>query len=83
MVVFQTKVKDPDSHLLFPVIRNRRVNFSVGEIVGVRMIEGRCIVGIVDEVCSDKEHFWLRSSLDLFSKRERFSLKIDQIIKLN
>jgi hypothetical protein len=73
--------KDPYSHLLFPIIKKE--NIHINEIVGVHLHEGRRIYGVVDEICSDGEHFWLRVAPSLDSHRERFSFKIDRIIKLN
>lgn len=81
MVVFPVSKKDPDAHLLFPVVK--KVPIKIGEIVGVRLAEGKQIIGIIDELSSDKEHFWLRISEDPSSRRERFSFKIDSVIKLN
>jgi hypothetical protein len=81
MVSYPVAKKDPHSHLLFPVIK--KVPIEIGEIVGVQLHEGRDIIGVVDEICSDKDHFWLRISPDPNSRRERFSFKIDRVIKLN
>jgi len=58
-----------------------RVSVQKDEVVGVRLHEGTSIIGVVDKV--EKEHFWLRISPDPESKKERFSFRIDQIIKLN
>ena len=80
-MVVNSIVKDSTSCLLFPVIK--RVDIKINEIVGVQLYEGNSIIGVVDEVCSDKEHFWLRVSPDVNSKRERFSFKIDRVIKLS
>ena len=80
-MVSNSQIKESASCLLFPVIK--RVDIKINEIVGVRLFEGHSIVGVVDEICNDKEHFWLRISPDPNSKRERFSFKIDQVIKLN
>ena len=73
--------KDPTAYLLFPVIQP--VNIKVNEIIGLHLHEGHKIIGVVDEICSDKEHFWLRISPEANSKRERFSFKIDRVIKLS
>lgn len=73
--------KDPNSYLLFSVIK--KVDIKLNEIIGVQLHEGRRIVGVVDEICNDKEHFWLRVSPDSNSHRERFSFKIDRVIKLS
>ena len=80
-MVSSTLNKCPSSYLMFPVIK--KVDIKVNEIVGVQLHEGRKIVGIVDEICSDKEHFWIRVSPERGSYRERFSFKIDQVIKLS
>jgi hypothetical protein len=73
--------KDPTSHLLFPIIK--KVDIKLNEVIGVQLYEGRKIVGVVDEICDDKEHFWLRVSPEKNSTRERFSFKIDRVIKLS
>jgi len=74
-------VKDSNSYLLFPVIK--KVNLNLNEIIGVHLHEGRKIIGVVDEVCEDGEHFWIRTSPNPNSYRERFSFKIDRVIKLS
>lgn len=74
-------VKKEGSVLLFPVIK--KIPISIGETIGLKLFEGRNIFGIVDEICVDGEHFWLRTSPNSNSYRERFSFKIDQIVKLN
>lgn len=79
-MVVNSQIKESIS-LLFPVIK--RVDIKPNEIIGVQLFEGRRIIGVVDEICNDKEHFWLRVSPDPNSKRERFSFKIDQVIKLS
>jgi uncharacterized Fe-S cluster-containing protein len=58
-----------------------KVSIKKNEVVGVRLHEGKSIIGVVDSI--EKDHFWLRISPDPNSQRERFSFKIDQIIKLN
>lgn len=58
-----------------------KVDVKKDEVVLVRLHEGKSIAGVVDQI--DGEHFWLRISPDPNSKKERFSFKIDQIIKLN
>jgi len=73
--------KDPTAYLLFPVIK--RVDIKLNEVVGVHLYEGKKIIGVVDEICDDNDHFWLRISPDENSFRERFSFKIDRVIKLN
>lgn len=84
MVTYPVGAKDPDSHLLFYSVRNKGVNISVGEIIGVRLVEGKYIIGVVDEICKDRIHIWIRSELmNLNSRRERINLKLDQIIKLS
>jgi hypothetical protein len=81
-MVINTFVNDStSSHLLFPVIK--KVDIKPNEIIGVHLHEGRKIIGVVDEICADKEHFWLRISPDPNSLRERFSFKIDRVIKLS
>jgi hypothetical protein len=80
-MVVNNILKDSNSYLLFPVIK--KVNIKVNEIIGLQLHEGRCIIGVVDEICDDGEHFWLRASTDILSQRERFSFKIDRVIKLN
>jgi hypothetical protein len=74
-------VKDSSSYLLFPVIK--KVDLKINEIIGVHLYEGRSIIGVVDEVCEDGEHFWIRTSPNHNSHRERFSFKIDRVIKLS
>lgn len=74
-------VKDSSSYLLFPVIK--KVGLKLNEIIGVHLHEGRKIIGVVDEVCEDGEHFWIRISPNPNSYRERFSFKIDRVIKLS
>ena len=81
-MVVNTFVNDStSSHLLFPVIK--KVDIRLNEVIGVHLHEGRRIIGVVDEICYDKEHFWLRISPDPNSFRERFSFKIDRVIKLS
>jgi|GEM_PF-3259404 hypothetical protein len=70
-----------ESYLLFPVIK--KVDIKLDEIVGVHLYQGRKIIGVVDEICNDGEHFWLRVSPEKGSFRERFSFKIDSVIKLD
>lgn len=72
--------RGPYAYLLFPTIK--KVPIELNEIIGVRLYEGKTIIGIVDEICKDKEHFWIRSSEDPSSARERCSFKLDQVIKL-
>lgn len=81
MVNFVLPKKSPTSHLLFPVILKVKIN--IGETIGVKIFEGKEIMGIVDEICEDGEHFWLRATQDPNSRRERFNFKIDQVIKLS
>jgi hypothetical protein len=81
MVSYITTKKDPTSHLLFPVIQ--KVKISIGELIGVNLYQGKNVIGIVDEICSDKEHFWIRASNDLNAYRERCSFKLDQVVKLS
>ena len=81
MVVFPVLLKRSDSHLLFPVVK--KIDIKINEVVCVYLNENKKIAGIVDEICDDDEHFWLRASSDLNSKRERFSFKLDQVVKLN
>jgi hypothetical protein len=81
MVFLQRLIRDPFSHLLFPTIN--KLNISVGELVIVSLFEGKDIAGVIDEICDDKEHFWLRSSKDPNSNRQRFSFRIDKVVKLN
>ena len=80
-MVYSSLDKDPNSHLLFPVIK--KVELKLNEIIGVQLHEGRRIVGVVDEICNDNEHFWIRVSPNPNSHRERFSFKIDRVIKLS
>jgi hypothetical protein len=80
-MVINSQIKESTSCLLFPIIK--RVDIKLNEIIGVHLLEGRRIIGVVDEICNDKEHFWLRVSPDPNSRRERFSFKIDQVIKLS
>ena len=81
-MVVNTYVNDSTtSCLLFPVIK--KVAVKINEVIGLHLHEGRRIIGVVDEICADKEHFWLRISPDPNSLRFRFSFKIDRIIKLS
>lgn len=80
-MVVNSIVKNENSYLLFPVIK--KLDIRLNEVIGVHLYEGKKIIGVVDEVCDDGEHFWLRVSPDKGSFRERFSFKIDRIIKLN
>ena len=80
-MVVNSVVKSENSYLLFPVIK--KVDISIDEIIQVKLYEGNTIVGVVDEICNDGEHFWLRVSPEKSSFRERFSFKIDRIFKLN
>ena len=80
-MVVNSVVKYENSYLLFPVIK--KVDIKLNEVIGVHLYEGRKIIGVVDEICDDGEHFWLRVSPEKNSFRERFSFKIDRVIKLN
>jgi hypothetical protein len=64
---------------LFPTIK--KVNVSKDEIVLVKLHEGNIIAGVIDDIT--KDHFILRTSPDPNSIKARFSLRIDQIVKLN
>jgi len=74
-------VINENSCLLFPVIK--KVDIKLNEVIGVHLYEGKRIIGVVDEICDDGEHFWLRVSPQKDSFKERFSFKIDRVIKLN
>jgi len=80
-MVVNSVVKYENSYLLFPIIK--KVDIKLDEVIGVHLHEGRKIIGVVDEICDDGEHFWLRVSPEKNSFRERFSFKIDRVIKLN
>lgn len=67
---------------LFPTLKKQKVQLN--EVVIVELgDDGKRIAGVVDEICEDGEHFWLRISPDPKSNRYKFSFKLDQIIKLN
>ena len=65
--------------MLFPTVK--KVNLSKNEIIIVELFEGKRIAGVVDEVCDG--YFYMRASNDPYSYRERFSFKVDRVIKLN
>lgn len=67
---------------IFTTIKKQKV--YINEIVIVELgDDGKRIAGVVDEICDDGEHFWMRISPDPNSDRYKFSFKLDQIIKLN
>lgn len=72
--------RGPYAYLIFPTIK--RIPIQLEELIGVKLHEGKRIIGVVDEICDDKEHFWIRASFDPNSERERCSFKLDQVIKL-
>jgi len=80
-MVVNSVIKYENSCLLFPVIK--KVDIKPNEVIGVHLYEGKKIIGVVDEICDDGEHFWLRVSPEKNSFKERFSFKIDRVIKLN
>lgn len=69
-------------NILFPTLKKQEI--KINEIVIVELgDDGKRIVGVVDEICEDGEHFWLRVNPNPKSNRYKFSFKLDQIIKLN
>jgi len=69
-------------NVLFPTLR--KVVVKLNEVVIVELGDDhKRIAGVVDEICEDGEHFYLRLSPDPLSSRYKFSFKLDQIIKLN
>ena len=68
--------------MIFPTLSKQPL--KVDELVLVKLYEGKVIAGFVDK--TDEEHFWLRSKKDPNDKdivRERFSFKIDEVVRLN
>jgi len=68
--------------MLFPTLAKQPL--KVDELVLVKLHEGKVIAGFVDKI--DDTHFWLRSKKDpndynIF--REKFSFKIDEVVRLN
>jgi len=68
--------------MLFPILSKQPLN--VDELVLVKLHEGKVIAGFVDKI--DDTHFWLRSAKNPNDKnifREKFSFKIDEVVRLN
>ena len=60
----------------FSVSPNEKVIVILGD-------DAKRIAGVIDEICDDGEHFWMRTSPSPYSDRYKFSFKLDQIVKLN
>lgn len=82
MVGINSKQIDMLHAPLFKTIR--RFDVSPNEkVIVILGDDGKRIAGVIDEICDDGEHFWMRVSPDPNSNRYKFSFKLDQIVKLN